>query len=472
MRPLPQKSINLFWQAKMASRSLESLMNKIVLMICLISVGLLTACNAILGGIPSALPISTGIALSSSPVSRPTQTDGRLAASPTTVPTRTLVVSTTQEPITPRIEQRCLQVQTGVSESFLSGGQLLFWGLHLFAFNPRSHQLLPVLDPSAGQTVSSFGIVSPDREKLAFHTAEYDAHGKLLGYELWISSAGSKQVLASLPWNTSWLGFDGWVGNERLLVQSSAEPVGARIVINPFTGSSQEVKPSFPQISTGPYVDNHPAWDAVYDSSLTRVAYLKENTPQGFRGPALWDLQNNKELWSMGYPQSYHVEMVPRWSPDGTHLAVAAQKVTLDDVYKDEKLVLENHFDLFSVSRDGQATQWTHFSDDLTHQIRLERLNWSPNGQYISFWMLVDEDWFHLVVLDTTTQHVTDYCILDGGAALPAVWSPDSTQFIVASDGPDREHKFIVVDIVNNAAAQIPEVAGLSYVVGWMSTMP
>ena len=57
-------------------------------------------------------------------------------------------------------------------------------------------------------------------------------------------------------------------------------------------------------------------------------------------------------------------------------------------------------------------------------------------------------------------------------SALPAVWSPDSTQFIVASDGPDREHKFIVVDIVNNAAAQIPEVAGLSYVVGWMSTMP
>lgn len=447
-------------------------MNKTVLIISLVTVGLLTACNAVPVKTPGTLSIPTGIALSPSPTSPPTQTDTILAASPTAVSTPTLALTTTPEPITPGTERRCLQVQTAVSESFFSGGQLLFWGMHLFAFSPQSHQLLPMLSPSAGQAVSSFGVVSPDGRKLAFHTAEYDAQGKLLGYKLWISSGESGQVLASLPWNANWSGFDGWLDNERLLVQSSSKADGTRIVLSPFAGSSQELKSSFPDISMGPYVDDHPAWDAVYDPSLTRVVYLKENTPQGFRGPALWDLQNNKELWSMGYPQSHHVEMAPRWSPDGTRLAVAAQKVTLDDVYKDEKLILENHFDLFSVSRDGQATQLTHFSDDLTHQVRLERLSWSPNGRYISFWMLIDEDWFHLVVLDTVTQHVIDYCILDGGAAFPAVWSPDSTQFIVASDGPDREHKFVVVDIVNNIAAQIPEVAGLSYAVGWMTTIP
>jgi len=303
--------------------------------------------------------------------------------------------------------------------------------------------------------------VSPDGRWLAYIRDSYDQEGHLIDSKLSLLGADSQQQSA-IPWGKDWAAISGWLDNERLVIVPLNRPKGTIIVINPFTEQQQELPPFFPDV-----YDTSPSalWGdtiTVYDSSLTRVAYLR-NAPTRGAGIVLWDLQNSKELWHLNHSET--IRNRPEWSPDGGQLAVAAP--TNMKWY---------HYELLSVRRDGQATQLTNLA--ATYPVAaIGNFKWSPNGQYIAFWLdsrqAPEQDYKgeHLLVLDMTTLQMTDYCVIGNvlGVAAPPRWSPNSQQLIVENYYEANTSRVILVDIVQNFAVQVAE--NLSPV-GWMTTTP
>lgn len=122
-----------------------------------------------------------------------------------------------------------------------------------------------------------------------------------------------------------------------------------------------------------------------------------------------------------------------------------------------------DRFEFFLVDPNGNATQWIDMKG-LYQDVLITDMNWSPDGRYLAFLAPIDKPF---LVLDTSTQHLYDYCIPGNSSYVKIVWSPDSTQVIV----PQKDAPAIVIDLVNETAAQIVET--FSYrPIGWLISPP
>ncbi len=186
-------------------------------------------------------------------------------------------------------------------------------------------------------------------------------------------------------------------------------------------------------------------WKVVYDSTLTRLAYMRDDGPTF----VLWDLQNNQAIWTL---KKYSVKSTPpMWSPDEMQLAVVAMNQPEDNW---------DRLELFLVTRDGQAQKWVDLQGyhPTTGQ---GTLRWSPNGRYIAFW-----EWSYkapILILDTIKKQLLDYCIIGAAGYGDFVWSPDSTQVTVTR----YEAPSIVIDVEKGIASQITQDWHFRPV-GWM----
>lgn len=132
-------------------------------------------------------------------------------------------------------------------------------------------------------------------------------------------------------------------------------------------------------------------------------------------------------------------------------------------------------FELIVVDRNGEAKQLTHLADAGFRgtDTRIYHATWSPNENYIAFWLMDYKTGIgSLAVYDTTTEMVTDYCIQSGDPlSFAPYWSPDSKQLVFDSSndfyGP---YRVVVLDILENRAV---EIAGENYrAIGWMTAEP
>jgi dipeptidyl aminopeptidase/acylaminoacyl peptidase len=303
------------------------------------------------------------------------------------------------------------------------------------------------------------GISSPNGEWLAYISAN-DQPAET--WVLVVVSAGgqvsfSKSLSSLVPWDPS-LGFRfKWLDNQQVIVKDPQFGSVTFSIINPFTLQRQQLTLELPDLfaKDPDHLSKEIAWGAAPDPTLTRAAYLRRRVDPvaDWYNLVLWDLETGKELWVLNKGTTQFTE--PVWSPDGGQLAVVALNEGEDNY---------DRFELFIVSRDGQAQKWVdikgYYPDALSG-----RLKWSPNGRYIAFTL----KWGGrpLLILDTQQKEVLDFCISGGASHSDVIWSPDSTQLIL----PRQSEPFIVIDLERRVAAQIVPDANFRPV-GWLVDPP
>ncbi|MFZ6030435.1 MAG: TolB family protein [Chloroflexota bacterium] len=148
------------------------------------------------------------------------------------------------------------------------------------------------------------------------------------------------------------------------------------------------------------------------------------------------DVESGQTLWELRRfsPGERHI---PVWSPDGSQVAVLS-----DDGDK---------WEIFTVNRDGLATQWIEITmkSRIYSSLNAEGFKWSPNGRYLAFFSE------NLYVLDMVEHRVYDLCIPSGEWSVTIqnalTWSPDSKQVLFQRN----EVPALVVDLESNRAASL-----------------
>jgi len=322
-------------------------------------------------------------------------------------------------------------------------------------------------------------IISPNRKLVAYEHVTHDSAGAVVKNDLVVANAKG-QPLSVMPWEEGWIETPAWLDNERLVINPSGlnpeEGAGDKpatlLVLNPFSGERQILKPDFPRIlnTRSTRFAILPFWEGwsgvIYDPTLTRAIYprfIGDN--EEMYTYAIWDpskrmliatLEDVFARFSMGtdFP-------IPKWSPDGSHFVFQGFIATQDPPIKME---------LYEVSRDGQTRQLTQLSS--VAYVWESSYSWSPDGQHIAMFLgppfLAAYEKARVAVLDVATLNITDYCvnIAFSGDEYP-IWSPDGHQFVI-TDWREKDHRrVILVDIEKNIATQIAEDMEP---VGWMVT--
>jgi Tol biopolymer transport system component len=276
--------------------------------------------------------------------------------------------------------------------------------------------------------------VSPDGNWMSyFGVAEEPTEDYIV-----FQSVDGKEV-NSFPWGD----FSGttplyWLNNEWIVMwkPNQGSDMDSLVFLNIFTGENKELLPDYPNIFDDDYNSPWPT-NTVYDPSLTRVIYIDYDGRLVY-----WDRQTSQPIIEI--PNHVRARDRPQWSPDGKQF-VYLEAIKKQGFYVKGELVL--------VSWEGEITPLTHFGD-YYKESKIFRYIWSPDGQYIAFWLN-----YRLSVLNVVNQKVTDYCIITSSKDLPypPLWSPDSRHLAIAVIDDNKDTRTILVDIMNGYAAQITE---------------
>lgn len=400
------------------------------------------------------------------------------SGAPTEMATPTVVgvaTSTVGIPAEARLKSQCLEVVPRLPSEVAPSGVVILDSR--VVVNGRYKPEAYLLDMATGKTITiehggSF-IISPDRTLMAYDSVILDKQDRIIKNDLVIADASGQQ-LKVIPWEKEWSAMLGWSDNQHLILSQPDEVAvwkpNTLLVLNPFSGERQLLHPDFPRFldvrgTVLPYWDGW--YGVIYDPTLTRAIYPRfvGDGEERFTY-AIWDRAKRQLVISLenifvAYSGENDMFPRPRWSPDGT------QFVFRGLVHKSEQLA---EFELYRLSRDGQAEQLTHLTSIAL--VQDSNLSWSPDGRHIAMFL---DDWgtygqqAHVAVLDTTTLDITDYCVpvmYTGGAEPPIpIWSLDGKQFLVMGWDKENHTHVILVDIAQGFAAQIAEDMEP---VGWM----
>lgn len=338
--------------------------------------------------------------------------------------------------------KKCLQIQKKKPEDVILQGHIITEVIDIYRLSSRlvgfpSNELF---ENQLGDLYIKFLGISPDGQWLVY--SHEDSLGDFLTIEgfSWITDFRWATQIRAIPRDKPTWAF--WLDDERLVFNFYLEEP---IIVNMFTGETEHMYVRYPEF----HLDdgNLP----LFSQDLNKlIAY--RSLPEEPPSIVLWDLPNRREIQRIYIAQEAIRRNLMQVSPNGEQIAVSG---ALD--YFFDPLFL----DIFLMDWDGNLEKLTTFKDSGLTTSMIERLQWSPDGVYLAFWL--NES---LAVYNTVTQVVTDYCLRSSNSMSSSpYWSPNSQQIVFNGYTPDST-PIIVVDIVDGTASEVQE--GNYHVIGWM----
>ena len=371
----------------------------------------------------------------------------------------------TVDPIT-GLRTQCLEPVPALPEGVRLEGKLVLGNKYLLDLGTGKQTLLA----QDTQDINWLEI-SPNRKWMY-----YSDCGAATGGSGCVDTVASlNEVVSNFPHhNDEWM-WEWWLDNDRLfIIPFGTAPSNSVIVLNPFSGEEIELSLDLPD----PYYSTPD--NIIYflpinlDPTLTRAMFFDR---EGIGRLIMWDIPASKMLAWLPYPVVPGDPVFPPggesssgWSPDGSKFAT-----TSPVTFPDPAGVTLAAEELFSLSLEGQVRQLTHLSEGYKF-VRISGWRWSPDNSHIAFWLQTageedpsQEDLVsRLVVLDTETQEVTDYCIGTSKFTRLPVWSPDGQQLIVNFLPEDGSLPILILIDLKNSFASIIAEDVKSSLVGWM----
>jgi hypothetical protein len=374
----------------------------------------------------------------------------------TPTPTQPHPTSTPSQPPENILIYRPFDLATGIPADVKPGSALLLSGAQaqILHFVPEVRlETLPGVDTACLSA-------SPDGKWIASCPLSDESS---TGRWLMVDSASRQQHL-EVPMNIYLIsfGFYDWLDNQHLIfpLVRASEPFNSMVAINPFTGEHTDLASNYPGIvasyagsaGTMSFVYS----DVVYDPALNLVIFPGQRGSQKYI--TLWNRQTSAvvaEVEDKGKFLHY-----PIWSPDAGQFVVTARQLAKGGNYGEE---------WFSVSREGQVQQLTHFGEYFrTVKIGADA-NWSPDGQKLAFWLKTTPgacQGVNLAVLEMSTLQVTNTCIPGVfGYSKPPVWSLDSRYISVLNNAENAQQAFLV-DFVQG---RVFDITKYGVPVGWLA---
>lgn len=345
-----------------------------------------------------------------------------------------------------KLESSCLEIIPIKNEGLLKDGNFVLYDRNsqeTYSYSVSAANKSTLLNAN-----QNFVFVSPDRQWLSYIEESYLYQKAKIR-----SSDGKKIITIDLNTIDKNIVLGGWANNEVLIFlkfeeDGSVDQPLILIALNPFSGEKKELPPNFPGI-----YDNDPwGWNnsgrTLYSPDFRYVVYFSVGKNFGY---TLWDIENEKSITSI---ETLNPRIAPQWMVGG--------KAFIAQVFSE----------FYFADIDGRAGQLTDFGNLFSGKdIEIRTWSQSPDSSYIAFFMSfksgeqVLED--RLMVLDTETGKVTDYCIPGDtlrvastdviGYSPAPIWSPDGKALLVESRIELDKSRLILVDLVEKNATQIME---------------
>jgi len=377
---------------------------------------------------------------------------------PTPTATESVIIQTTATPIPPTA---CLTVAHPLPQDLNMQGKVVLSGVFfdtasvLMDLSSRESTVLRLRKED--ETIPDWMFaVSPNRTQLAYGELIDEQH-----HWLHIITADGKEQ-KSLLMDPDWIAFT-WLDNSRLLFYEYLKEgryISPLIVVNPFTEEKQELSFDYPDLFTFDRLE----WGffsvsrTAYNQTLTKVAYPAAEIEGVFL--RIVDVQTGETLVDM--PTNYLVKQ-PTWSPDAKRLAF------IMTVSRGRKMFgLE---DIFLIGEDGQSTQLTHLSEIYTDYLRIDDPIWSPDGEFLAFWLTPSTTYTdrRLAVLDTSNGNVHEYCSTgDLEVFSDPIWSPDGKYLLIGLSSGERDDLHSIVLIIDSATGEVFQIAEDYQPKGWL----
>jgi len=283
-------------------------------------------------------------------------------------------------------------------------------------------------------------------------------YGDLGGSEWKDVISTSMNQINQFPYSIEWVS-SKWLDNEHLIYVRSGDTQDNTIrILNPLTGEGEVTSLELPN----PVYLLHPNGKYYLvvnvNKDLSKAVFF-DTSEQG--RIIMWDLESRKMLAALPYLVSKDPEQAPTipffygWSPDETKF-VTTSPIRISDTTG--MVVTE---ELFSISQDGDVKQLTHLSDNYQY-IRISEPSWSPDGLLLVFWLQASDDANQdrdslsqqLVILNTETGKITDYCLSHGqpkySTVFSPIWLPDGEHLVVETRDSEGISQTNLVDLKNN----------------------
>ena len=387
------------------------------MLLALLIPGCGTAVNMATSLVPS--PIASATQLPESLTSVPTTT-----SLPTTTPAATLYSG--------EVEYHCIKVGDDVRQLGSLNGTLVLNG-YLVPGTKNNPSLLVNMSsgnqvPLVADDLTHRFVISPSGSYLAFDVSIGNDSGKRQINV--VDSAGNtlvnvvEQDLVSME----------WLNDKTLLVDSQLELYSNNplIFLSPFDHKQKVVQPFITQAERIAPFDSEPIYEwgfydfhkIIYNPTLTRAIYAARD--QNGAKLVFRDLSSNQDIYNLRSQQAWGVS--PKWSPDGTKIAISLNTKSVFETMKYEIFILDQ------------------------------------NGSRVAFWYTANEDIMRdlrLSVFDTKAQKTIDYCITNNGPAhmwhrndTAPIWSPDGDFLLVETPNVNVDNpNVVIVDLIQEYAA-------------------